>query len=220
MTDSIPDHWPDEGTTGAVEDGVAPMFPLPGVFLFPGQLMPLHVFEPRYRQMIEDSLDGPGRMVIGTVLERDRADLSGSPPVVPIAGLGEIAKHEKLPDGRFPIWLFGIGRVRIEETESDRLYRRVRYQRLAEVGPTENEEGRLRPALVGAIEQRAGGRLESADSIPLGALADLLANNLTVPEPVMVSLHGETDVAERARKAIAADSRFPARPRDDDSDDE
>ena len=46
MTDSIPDHWPDEGTTGAVEDGVAPMFPLPGVFLFPGQLMPLHVLEP------------------------------------------------------------------------------------------------------------------------------------------------------------------------------
>jgi hypothetical protein len=87
---SIPDSWPPEpdefdpagqDATDTGDDGasrptarfVAPVFPLPGVFLFPGQIMPLHVFEPRYRQMIEDSLDGPGRLVIGTVLEKDRA---------------------------------------------------------------------------------------------------------------------------------------------------
>ena len=51
---------------------VAPLFPLPNVFLFPGCVMPLHVFEPRYRQMVEDLLDGPGQVVMGT-LEQDHA---------------------------------------------------------------------------------------------------------------------------------------------------
>ncbi|HEX5054111.1 MAG TPA: LON peptidase substrate-binding domain-containing protein, partial [Planctomycetota bacterium] len=49
-----------------------PIFPLPGAFLFPHQVMPLHVFEPRYREMVEDLLDSPGRLVIGTQLEGER----------------------------------------------------------------------------------------------------------------------------------------------------
>src|SRR6185436_16317400 len=84
---------------------IVPLFPLPNVFLYPGCVMPLHIFEPRYRQMIEDQLDGPGQIVMGTVPSEHAADLDGAPPVRPIAGLGEIFRHERLPDGRFLIWL-------------------------------------------------------------------------------------------------------------------
>ena len=206
---SIPDAWPP-GPAPVMSVNSVPMFPLPGVFLFPGQLMPLHIFEPRYQQMIEDSLDTSGRLVIGTVLEAHHADLANAPPVVPIAGLGEIGRHERLPDGRFLIWLCGIGRVQIEEADSDRLYRRVRTTPLIEFGPSPSEDAELRPLLLEAIERRTGADLGEHDSAPLGALADVLAQCTTAPEAVVLGLHGEVIVAERARKALAAERRFPS----------
>src|SRR6185436_5860025 len=84
---------------------LAPMFPLQDVYLFPGTFIPLHIFEPRYRQMVEDSLDGPGRIVIASPLEDETQAPDAQPSVHPIAGLGEIARHERLEDGRFMIWL-------------------------------------------------------------------------------------------------------------------
>jgi len=63
-----------------------PMFPLPGAFLFPSQILPLHVFEPRYRQMVEDSLDTAGRIVLATLAERSAGALPEEPPpVLPVA---------------------------------------------------------------------------------------------------------------------------------------
>ena len=192
------------------------MFPLPGVFLFPGQLMPLHIFEPRYRQMVEDSLDGPGQIVLATVRESDRPGLSGNPPIVPIAGLGEIARHERLDDGRFLVWLAGVARVRVDEVESERLYRRASVERLVDAPASVADETRLRPELTAAISSRTGHdfEAETETELPLGALADVLAQCLAIPEQVMIGLHGETDVAERARKALAAHGRFPSRRRD------
>ena len=64
---------------------VVPLFPLPRVWLFPYVVLPLYVFEERYRQMIEDSLDGPGRIVLGTVEQ-------GASP-------GEIARYFQLYGG-------------------------------------------------------------------------------------------------------------------------
>ena len=188
----------------------APMFPLPGVYLFPGQMMPLHIFEPRYRAMVEDSLDSTGRIVIATVLAAHRAALPGSPPVVDVAGIGEIARHERLPDGRFLLWLCGLGRVRIHEVPSEAAYRRVRFTPLLDIEPSMREVTELRPCVLDAIRRRTGTDLSSHEAAPLGVLADLLAQCLTLPESVMTALHGEMNVAERARKAIAAERRFPA----------
>jgi Lon protease-like protein len=58
-----------------------PVFPLPNVVLFPNVFLPLHIFEPRYRQMIEDLLDGPGQIVMGTVVEEHADALAGSPRI-------------------------------------------------------------------------------------------------------------------------------------------
>src|SRR4029450_1163194 len=97
---------------GDCKGAVTPLFPLPNVFLFPGTRMPLHVFEPRYRQMVLDLLDTRGRIVMGTVLESHMHELAAAPPVLPIAGLGEIFHHERLPDGRLYIWLAGVAAAR------------------------------------------------------------------------------------------------------------
>jgi Lon protease-like protein len=146
---------------------IVPLFPLPNVFLFPGCVMPLHVFEPRYRQMIEDLLDGPGQIVMGTVPEEHANALAGSPPVRSIAGLGEICRHERLPDGRFLVWLFGLSRVRIEEEPSLRMYRRVRIEPLLETAPPKEREALLRERLRHAILARCDQATTLPTEIPI-----------------------------------------------------
>src|SRR5260370_6859992 len=81
---------------------VVPLFPLPEFFLYPRTVMPLRIFEPRFQQMVEDLLDTSGRLVIGAVVPGHERELMGAPPVHPVAGLGEIVKHEHVPDPHHP----------------------------------------------------------------------------------------------------------------------
>lgn len=200
---SIPDTWPPEALP------VVPLFPLSGVFLFPGTLLPLHIFEPRYRQMIEDCLDGPGRIVIGTPLEGERGS---APAVHDVAGLGEIARHERLDDGRFVILLAGLTRVRIQEVDSDRMYRRVAVEPLAETPVDESREAELRKRLVRAVQARVSERLDLPENIPLGNLTDLLLLRLQIPQATMQDLYSQLAVAERAEGALAEHARCPLPP--------
>jgi Lon protease-like protein len=96
-----------------------PIFPLPNAVLLPGGVLPLHVFEPRYREMTRDCLTGARTMAI--------ALLRGGDDIFPICGVGTIRAAEELPDGRFHIVLHGVARVRVdEELPRDRAYRRIR----------------------------------------------------------------------------------------------
>jgi Lon protease-like protein len=102
------------------------IFPLPDAVLLPGGLMPLHVFEPRYRAMTRDCLAGSRVMAIARLDEGGDGD-GRRPPVYPSIGLGRIIASDELPDGRFLIVLRGIGRARIErELPATRPYRLVR----------------------------------------------------------------------------------------------
>lgn len=188
------------------------MFPLPNVFLFPGALMPLHIFEPRYRQMVEDSLDGPGRIVMATVLESHHDDLAGRPPVFEFAGIGEIRHHEKLPDGRFFINLVGCARVHIREIESTRLYRRVEATLLEETQPLREEECALRNELRAAILARTPKLRDLPLDMPVGHMADFLLMRLELPQSAMQSAFARLSVTERARCALAEHARRPQRP--------
>lgn len=90
-----------------------PIFPLPESVLFPRTHLPLHIFEPRYRKMTEDCVaEG---MPIAVCLAQRGEDLAGVPRVHPVAGVGVIERHERLPDGRFNIVLRGVSRMRIED---------------------------------------------------------------------------------------------------------
>ena len=100
-----------------------PIFPLPNVVLFPNVFLPLHIFEPRYRQMVDDALKGD--RIIGMVLLRPgwQGDYEGRPPVYPIGCAGVITHAERLADGRFNIVLRGMEKFRVVGEDGARPYR-------------------------------------------------------------------------------------------------
>jgi len=107
------------------------IFPLPNCVLLPGGLLPLHVFEPRYREMTRDCLSGSRVMAIARLRPGLDGNEPGRPAVYPHCGLGRIIASEELPDGRFHILLRGVARVHIaEELHEERLYRQVRAELL------------------------------------------------------------------------------------------
>jgi Lon protease-like protein len=101
-----------------------PLFPLPNVVLFPNVFLPLHIFEPRYREMVADALAGD--RMIGIVLLRPGWERSyeGRPATYPIGCSGVVTHFEKLDDGRYNIVLRGLDRFRILEEDHARSYRR------------------------------------------------------------------------------------------------
>ena len=110
-----------------------PIFPLPDVVLFPQTMLPLHIFEPRYRQMVQECLAGDKRLAMGLLKPGWEKDYYGRPPMHAIAGAGEIVQHEELPDGRFNILVRGTMRIGItSELPPDLPYRIVRAKPLAD----------------------------------------------------------------------------------------
>jgi Lon protease-like protein len=116
-----------------------PLFPLDGVVLLPHALLRLYVFEPRYRQMVEEALDGPG-LIAMAVFEGSRwkQEYHGNPPIRRCVCLGHIAHHEREPSGNYRLVLQGIVRAKIlneEAPDDERLYRRALLQ------PIETQDG-------------------------------------------------------------------------------
>jgi ATP-dependent Lon protease len=102
------------------------LFPLPGTVLFPNTVLPLHVFEPRYRALTKDCLASTQCMAI-PLLEDKSLAMTMRPPIHPVAGMAKIVQHEELPDGRYVLLLQGIARVRIEgELDTQDPYRIAR----------------------------------------------------------------------------------------------
>jgi len=103
-----------------------PIFPLPNCVLLPGGLLPLHVFEPRYRELTRDCLAGPQLMGVARLRPGYEASYYGAPPVFETMGVGRIICSEELPDGRFALLLRGVARVTVaRELPRERTYRRV-----------------------------------------------------------------------------------------------
>ena len=112
-----------------------PLFPLPNVVLFPNVFLPLHIFEPRYRQMVDEALRGD--RIIGMVLLRPgwEPHYSGRPAVYPIGCAGVITHSERLDDGRFNIVLRGMEKFRITSEEDGRPYRVAHVDSVRELPP-------------------------------------------------------------------------------------
>ncbi len=103
-----------------------PIFPLPNCVLLPGGLLPLHVFEPRYRELTRDCLAGNHLMGVARLRPGYDKARGARPPVYDRFGLGRIICSEELPDGRFALLLRGIARVELErEHTAERTYRTV-----------------------------------------------------------------------------------------------
>jgi uncharacterized protein len=157
-----------------------PIFPLPNAVLFPNVFLPLHIFEPRYREMIADALASD--RLIGMVLLRPgwERDYEGRPSVYPIGCSGVITHVERLPDGRYNIVLRGLERFRIVSEDQTKIYRRATIEPLLErqLGADERQVVRTAraklEALLTATLRRAHG--EPADTTPdlrtAGAMCD------------------------------------------------
>jgi Lon protease-like protein len=98
-----------------------PLFPLPGAILFPRSQVPLHIFEPRYREMVRDAIDGVGRI---SMIQPHRLDDDNQAPLHSVGCVGELVGVEELDDGRFNIVLLGSNRFRlVREVEVEAPYR-------------------------------------------------------------------------------------------------
>lgn len=134
-----------------------PIFPLAGAVLFPRLLLPLHIFEPRYRQMVRDALAGDKR--IGMIQPRDDGPV---PALFEIGCIGELAEVETLSDGRFNIVLAGVSRFRIRrELDVSTPYRQVE----AEFDPFGDDPNEALPAVVRADFEREAQRFAKARGI-------------------------------------------------------
>jgi uncharacterized protein len=109
-----------------------PLFPLPNVVLFPNVFLPLHIFEPRYRQMVAEALAGD--RMIGMVLLRPgwEREYEGRPTVYGVGCSGVITHVEQLADGHYNIVLRGLERFRIVGEDHERDYRRAIIEPLPE----------------------------------------------------------------------------------------
>jgi hypothetical protein len=103
-----------------------PLFPLPNIVFFPHTRLPLHVFEPRYRQMVSDALESDQRFGIVLLKSGWEADYFGAPAVYPFGTLGTIEQAVPLEDGRYNIVVRGDVRFRIVEEVSRVPYRTAR----------------------------------------------------------------------------------------------
>ena len=130
-----------------------PLFPLSNVVLFPRVRTPLHIFEPRYRQMTEHALAGDRRIGMVVVPPEHLERIAGDPPVYPLGCAGVISAAQRLADGRFHLVLDGVWRFRILEEPprpTGRLFRVARVERLEDpYAPAAREEvARLRERIV------------------------------------------------------------------------
>ncbi len=107
-----------------------PLFPLPGTVFFPNTLMPLHVFEPRYRAMTRYCIERSWPMAVVLIAPGHEQGQSEDPPVEQMASIGHLVMREELEDGRYNIVLQGMARIRIleEQPREDRPYRTARAQ--------------------------------------------------------------------------------------------
>ncbi len=183
-----------------------PVFPLPGYYLFPGTVTPLHIFETRYRQMMGDLMDSSGRFVMAPCAPvDDRAPVGQSGPVLPELGtLVEIVQTEELEDGRWLILLLALARVDMTEVPSERLYRRVDARVVPEREADLDASAQLRADLVAALQARSSGNWESMpDEAPVGQLADLLLHALPLQPEQRHLAFTELDAVVRAGMALS-----------------
>lgn len=190
-------------------DGLA-IFPLPNAVLLPGGLMPLHVFEPRYREMTRDCLDGSRLMAIARLRPGYEKHYEDRPAVFPACGLGRILASEELADGRYLLVLRGVARIAIEaELPPVRPYREVRARLITDDVSRRPDAARTAHVhLVSLCERlshvldRGGEELRTLlrDATSPGACADAVAAALIMDHAVRQQLLETVDPADRLER--------------------
>lgn len=211
--------------------GRVPLFPLPGSVMLPAGLLPLHIFEERYRAMVEDALEGERLVALAHLLPGYEEDYEGVPPIDPFVCVGRIVMDQRLPDGRFNMVLAGLRRARVLNEDQSRPYRVGEVEVLEDRCPEGLDQAETARRLKHFLEQlpgtfvrhhermsRAMLLLAQVPAAPLGLVVDLLADTLDLALVTRLGLLREPAVAgrvailtERLRER-AADKGLPPRP--------
>ena len=105
-------------------DGTVRLFPLRNVVLFPGVVQAFNIFEPRYRQMMQDCLDSDKLITMATVDPIGTKLASGDPEIEPVVCIGRVLSSTKLDDGNYNLFLIGVKRaVVLTELDTNLPYR-------------------------------------------------------------------------------------------------
>jgi Lon protease-like protein len=192
--------------------GAVRLFPLPNLVLFPCVVQPLHVFEPRYRQLLTDALADDRLMAMALLRPGWEKDYHKQPPLHPVVCVGKIFKEERLSDGRYNLLLHGLCRARIlEEVPAGKLYRCARVDLLEETAiASSGAERQLRRRLgekmstwfaaQPAAQEQLRKLLQS--DLALGTLCDIFGFALPLEVEVKQQLLEQLDVEARVQSLL------------------
>jgi Lon protease-like protein len=206
-----PSNPPARSSSGDLREALSdlPLFPLPNAVLFPGGLLPLHVFEPRYVAMTRHCLETHKAMAIA-LLDDSGASENGLPRIADVAGAGTIVDFAELPDGRFNIVIRGEARVKLAELPFIPPFRRASAELLDDQGlPPEAQDVTALLAVATAFATDVRSQNPTFDfqlppTLPPEKTADLVAHYLVVNAAVRQAILGTQDLRERTQKTIEA----------------
>ncbi len=193
------------------------LFPLPDLVMFPHVVQPLHVFEPRYRDLLNDALDDDGLIAMASLAPGWESNYDGRPALHPHICVGKVVTHHRLDDGRYNLMLLGMRRGRIvEELPAHRSFREAEVVLMDDEYPTDGDESRdhVQERLAKAFqktlplaktEQNEEPLRELLSSeVPLGVLTDLVSFALPLGVKLKQHLLAEPNVDRRARLLLDA----------------
>ena len=188
---------------------VIPLFPLPTTVFYPNTSLPLHIFEPRYRSMVADALNGKGE--IGMILLKPgwESAYQGTPEIMTIGCLGKIKHHSELPEGKYNILLSGLYRFRILNEIKGKIYRQAQVEFLKEINDKDltSESSPIKEQLIRIMRLYLknlpeGTKIEQALDMKncrkLGEFVDKLTHHFDLPVNKMQEFLEQQDVQKRA----------------------
>ena len=188
---------------------VVPLFPLPTTVFYPNTSLPLHIFEPRYRSMVADALNGKGE--IGMILLKPgwESDYQGTPEIMTIGYLGTIKRYSELPEGKYNILLSGLYRFRILNEIKGKIYRQAQVEFLKEINdkdltsePSPIKEQLIRIMRLYLKNLPEGIKIEQALDMKncrnLAEFVDNLTHHFDLPVNKMQEFLEQQDVQKRA----------------------
>ncbi|HYK91401.1 MAG TPA: LON peptidase substrate-binding domain-containing protein [Acidobacteriota bacterium] len=190
---------------------ILPIFPLPNAVLFPKTLMPLRIFEERYRTMTREALAGDGKLVMVLLREGWEEESNSNPAVHDIACLGKIETYEELEDGKYDIVLSGLHRVRLIREIQHAPYRLAEVEILEDLDCDDSatEVIRRRNHLGGLFtrftELATGGKYRAIELVPqfqFEPLVNMVASTLNLPAQEKQALLEMDDITQRCDMLI------------------
>lgn len=185
-----------------------PVFPLPGVVLFPHAVMGLHVFEIRYRTLVRDALQGHRELALATLVPGWERDDESSPAFHDLACIATFEEVVWLPNDCYELRVRGVARARLGRTVREFPYRACVASATPDA-PYSEDDPLAQLARQGLIEERArlaplAGEAWLAppafeESAPLATVAGVIATQARLPGEVKLALLAEDNVVERAR---------------------